>query len=48
MPESFRSPCPIASSLDILGNRWTVPEWFAKARPEDFHPAVSATARNST
>ena len=24
MPETYRSPCPIASALDILGDRWTL------------------------
>ncbi len=24
MPEFARSPCPIASSLDIVGDRWTL------------------------
>ena len=24
MPATYRSPCPVASALDILGDRWTL------------------------
>lgn len=44
---------PVLQALAAWGvihieDRWTAPDWFATARPEDFYPEVSATARNST
>jgi DNA-binding HxlR family transcriptional regulator len=51
MPESRRSPCPIACSLDLIGDRWTLlvirdMMFFGKQRFEEFLESPEGISTN--
>lgn len=51
MPQEHRSPCPIACSLDLIGDRWTLlvirdMMFFGKCRFEEFLESPEAISTN--
>lgn len=51
MPQSYRSPCPIACSLDLIGDRWTLlvirdMMFFKKQRFEEFLESPEGISTN--
>jgi DNA-binding HxlR family transcriptional regulator len=51
MPQSRRSPCPIACTLDLLGDRWTLlvvrdMMFFGKQRYEEFLESPEGISTN--